>query len=366
MKIAHCFPVVLLMLIAAGAAAQTGTDSLLLKDYRPQSIYNIPQTQVEKARYPVIDQHSHDYAKDEATVEEWLKTMDAVGLEKIVVMINRSGKTFDDAAVRYQKYPGRFELWCGIDYTGYTVEGWAAKAIAELERCKKAGAVGVGELSDKGRGMMGMRAPVDGWGMHLDDPRMDPILEKCADLGLPVNMHAGEDRWMYEPVDAHNDGLMNAAKWHVSDSPEVLRHDAVIETLARAAAKHPRTIFIACHYANCCSDLNKLGAMLDRLPNLYADIGARFYETAAIPRFTAKFITKYQDRILYGTDMGLDAWMYRMTFRILETEDEHFYIDRMSQYHWPLAGFGLSDAVLKKVYHDNALAVLEAAKRNQR
>jgi hypothetical protein len=37
-------------------------------------------------------------------------------------------------------------------------------------------------------------------GMHIDDPRMDPILEKCAELRMPVNIHVGEDKWMYEPI----------------------------------------------------------------------------------------------------------------------------------------------------------------------
>lgn len=356
----------LLMRLAVAIPAQSPADTLLLKDYKPRSIYHIPQTRVEKARYPVIDMHAHAYAVDEASLDRWVKTMDDVGVEKITVMINRSGKVFDDAAALYRKYPARFDLWCGIDYTGYQEKGWSGRVIAELERCRKAGAVGVGELSDKGRGMLGMKAPVDGWGMHFDDPRMDPILEKCADLGMPVNIHVGEDMWMYEPLDEHNDGLINAATWHIPDTPDVLRHDAVVETLARAAAKHPRTIFIACHYANCCTDLGRLGAMLDTYPNLYADIGARYHETAAIPRTTARFIARYQDRIVYGTDMLFDAGIYRMTFRILESEDEHFYIENKQFYHWPLGGFGLSDAVLKKVYRDNALAVLEAARKNAR
>jgi hypothetical protein len=59
-------------------------------------------------------------------------------------------------------------------------------------------------------------------------------------------------------------------------------------------------------------------------PNLYADIGARFGETAPIPRFMAKFYEKYQDRLLYGTDMGFDPEMYRLHYRFLETSDESF------------------------------------------
>ncbi|HZP84587.1 MAG TPA: amidohydrolase family protein [Chthonomonadaceae bacterium] len=343
------------------AAQETGTppDRLLLKDYRPRSIYKIPQTHVERARFPVIDMHSHPYARTPEQVEQWVRNMDAVGIEKTIIMVGATGKTFDDAVALFQKYPSRFEMWCGLDYTGYDRPGFAEHAIAELERCVKAGARGVGELSDKGRGLSRGRGNTNTLPMHIDDPRMDPIFEKCADLGLPVNIHIGEDLWMYEPMDSHNDGLMNAYQWKIPNDPSVLRHDAVVATLDRAVKKHPRTLFIACHFANCCSDLSILARMLDAYPNLYADIGARYGETAPIPRFMGKFFEKYQDRLLYGTDMGYDAEMYRTTFRILETEDEHFYAQDLFGYHWPLHGFGLKDRVLKKVYAENARKILK-------
>ena len=200
-------------------------------------------------------------------------------------------------------------------------------------------------------------------GIHLDDPRMDPILERCADLGLPVNVHVGEDQWMYGPMDATNDGLMNGFKWRIPDDPNVLRHDEVVATLDRAVTKHPRVTFIACHFANCCSDLSRLARMLDVHPNLFADIGARYAETSPIPRYMAQFYAKYQDRLLYGTDMGFEPEMYRVTFRILETDDEHFYDPRLAIYHWPLHGFGLSASILKKVYGDNARKAFRTAKR---
>ena len=95
-------------------------------------------------------------------------------------------------------------------------------------------------------------------------------------------------------------------------------------------------------------DLAKLGALLDKYPNLYADISARFAETASIPRAAKKFYQKYQDRLVYGTDMGPAKPMYLTTFRILETEDEHFYDWDLFSYHWPLNGFGLSDSILEE------------------
>ena len=344
---------------AAEQATQAiGPDQLLLRDYRPRSIFNVPATRVERARFPVIDVHSHAYAKTEADVDRWVAAMDAVGIAKSVIMTGATGKKFDDLLRLYRRHPERFEVWCGLDYAGFDQPGFGPNAIGELERCVRAGAVGVGELSDKGGGLCG-----NAGGMHLDDVRMDQILDKCGEFGLAVNIHVGEDRWMYEPMDATNDGLMNAYTWRIRQAPGILSHDEVVATLDRAVTKHPQTTFIACHFANCCFDLARLGRMLDARPNLYADIGARFGETAPIPRAMARFYNAYQDRLLYGTDMGSDAGMYRATFRILETEDEHFYAMDLFNYHWPLHGFGLPDAVLKKVYEDNARRMLHPARR---
>lgn len=133
----------------------------------------------------------------------------------------------------------------------------------------------------------------------------------------------------------------------------------MIEILDRAVGRHPTTTFIACHFANCCYDLNRLAELLDKHPNLYADISARYAETAAIPRFVGQFYAKYQDRLVYGTDMHRGAEVYRFTFRVLESADEHFYAWNVSTYHWPLYGLALPDVVLEKVYHTNAMKIFQ-------
>ena len=91
---------------------------------------------------------------------------------------------------------------------------------------------------------------------------------------------------------------------------------------------------------------------MDKYPNLFIDIGARFAEFSPIPRTASAFFIKYQDRILYGTDMGYEPDMYKTTFRLLETADEHIYDQRFG-YHWPLYGLDLPDEVLEKVYGTN-------------
>ena len=163
---------------------------------------------------------------------------------------------------------------------------------------------------------------------------------------------------MYEPMDQTNDGLMNGWTWRVRLGPGVLGHDEVVDTLERAVKKQPGTIFISCHLANCCADLSRLGAMLDQYPNLYADLGARYAELAPIPRFVSQFFQRYQNRLLYGTDMTPRPEMYRVTFRLLETADEHIYPTVFGHYHWPLYALALPDEVLKKIYRDNAVKLL--------
>ena len=204
-----------------------------------------------------------------------------------------TGAKFDSVVEKYRRYKDRFEIWCGFDYTGYDKPGWQKHAVEELERCYKEGARGVGELGDKGLGEFYSK-PTAGWGLHIDDPQMKPLLEKCAELHMPVSIHVAEDAWMYENADSTNDGLMNAATWKVDMSKKgILDHDQLVTTLENAVKDNPKTIFIACHLANCCSDLSKLARLFDTYPNLYADIAARYGEIAPIPRYVHDFMEKY-------------------------------------------------------------------------
>lgn len=329
-------------------------DHLLLKDFRPVSIYKIPVTHLNKAAYAVIDIHSHDYAQTEKEVEQWVNTMFECGIEKTIILSGATGEKFDAIVKKYSRYPDQFDIWCGLDYSGYDQPGYGPAAVKELERCFKMGAKGVGELSDKGMGVNYSEAKKTG-GMHFDDARLKPLFDKCADLNLPVNIHLADPIWMYENMDASNDGLMNAQTWRIDQTkPGIIGFDALMRTLENLVKQNPRTTFIACHFANLNHDLNQLGKLLDKYPNLYSDISARYAESATIPRAMQAFYEKYQDRLLYGTDMGLDSDMYRITFRILETNDEHFYGREISTYHWAMNGFGLPKKILEKLYFVNA------------
>jgi uncharacterized protein len=344
--------------VSASAPKSGSPKTILLKDYRPSSIYKIPVTEIAKAKFPIIDMHSHPYAKTAGAIDQWVRNMDEVGVEKTIILTMATGTEFDEIYRKYAKHPERFEMWCGFDFTGYDKPGFGPAAVKELERCKQAGARGVGEIHDKGKGLRSGKS--DAAGMHPDDARMDALWEKCGELGMPISLHVADPIWMYQKMDRYNDGLMNAYEWRLDNQPNIVGLSGMVDIFERTLARHRNTTFIACHFMNLDYDLARLGEVLERNPNLYADISARYAETAPIPRFAAQFYARHADRLLYGTDMGVDKTMYRVTFRILESLDEHFYEIEQFSYHWSLNGFGLSDEILRQVYRGNAAKLLSS------
>jgi hypothetical protein len=344
---------------------------LLLKDWRPRSIYKIPVTEVTKARYPVIDVHNHGVDTAEKT-RKIVESMDATGVEKAVIFTGAGRpESFAEARPIYSAYPQRFDLWCLFDLRGVNDPGFGPGAVKALEECHRMGARGVGELHDKGKGLgasVGTEpgnwpkpAEFTGPGPHPDDPQMDSLFQKCAELGMPVNIHVSDPIWTYLPMDSHNDGYMTAFHWRLDDKPGLLGHDGLLESLERTLKKHGKTAFIASHLANLDYDLTRLGQMLDRNPNLYVDFAARMAEISTIPRFANQFFQQYQDRLLFVTDFTYTPGELRSMIRTLETLDEHYYYENYSDYHWPHYGLGLPDAVLKKIYRENAFRIFSGA-----
>ncbi len=152
-------------------------ENLLLKDYRPRSIYRIPEIRIAKAKHPVIDCHTHPYARTPSEVGQWVRNMDAVGQEKGVVLTMASGEKLDEIWKRFSGHRDRFELWCGFDLTRFDSAGFERRALEALERCHGLGATGVGELVDKERGI---GAPIGteaaSWGIRPTGSRPIPAI----------------------------------------------------------------------------------------------------------------------------------------------------------------------------------------------
>lgn len=336
-----------------GVSAGPGPmDTVLVKDYAPRSSVVTKETFVPMAKYPVIDCHIHVLSKTPEEVAEWVRTMDEVGIEKSMVLTEETGAAFDALVELLPKaYPGRFMLYCGIDMTDIDKPDYSERAVGELIRCHDKGAVGVGELSDKGFGFMNSTKTGEKR-LHPNDMRLDAFWEKCAELKMPVNLHVADHPSCWTPLDVYQERTPDYQHFN-QFGKDIPSFDELITIRNQTIEKHPSTIFIACHLGNQGHDLEKLSLELDRYPNLYLDTSARDYEMGRTPRSSAKFLAKYKDRILFGTDQSRDKSMYQIHWRLLETADEYI----VGRVGWRYYGLELPEPVLKALYRDTAKRV---------
>jgi predicted TIM-barrel fold metal-dependent hydrolase len=249
----------------------------------------------------------------------------------------------------YRAKADRFQLYCGVLATDIDQPDYPARAAAELERCFKQGARGVGELSDKGMGFGGGARLPRNKRLHGDDARLDPFFRKCAELKIPVVAHIADHPSCWKPLDVYQERSPQYQHFNLYGK-DIPTHAELIASRDRMVAKHPRTTFISCHLGNQGHDLGALGKSLDRHANLFLDISARDYEVGRTPRAAAKFLAKYKDRVLFGTDMGRAQSMYRAWWRLLETADECM----LGRVWWRYYGLELSVGVLDALYRGNA------------
>ena len=329
-------------------------DTMLLKDYAPRPSVVTAETTVPRAKYPVIDVHTHSSnARTPADVAAWVRTMDEVGIEMSVVLTSATGEAFDRLVDLYLKTnPTRFQLYCGVLNTDIDLPDYPARAAAELERCYRKGARGVGELTDKGWGYGAVRAPRDKR-LHPDDPRLDPFFRKCAELKIPVNVHIADHPSNWKPLDVFQERTPDYQHFNqlTQDTPS---YEELIAIRNRAVARHPQTTFIACHLGNQGNDLAALSKDLDTYPNLYLDISARDYEVGRTPRAAAKFLARHSNRVMFGTDMGREKRMYQAWWRLFETADENM----PGRVWWRYYGLDLPAPVLENLYRGNARKVM--------
>ncbi len=329
-------------------------DAIALKDYAPKSSLVVAETNLQKAKYPVIDVHTHLNAKTPADVRQWVQTMDEVGVQTTVILTGATGREFDKLVELYLKpFPGRFQLYCGLDTRDMDKSDYPERAVSELVRCYRKGARGVGELTDKGMGYSRETDLPRDKRLHPDDPRLNAFWEKCAELKLPVNTHIADHPSCWQPLDVYQERTPDYQHFNLYGK-DVPSYAELIAMRDRTVARHPKTSFIACHLGNQGHDLAVLAQALDRYPNLNVDISARDYEVARAPRTAAKFLSKYRNRVLFGTDMGREKSMFQAWWRLLESDDE-FMPGRM---WWRYYGLELPGPVLETLYGGNARRLL--------
>jgi uncharacterized protein len=259
-------------------------------------------------------------------------------------------------AVKAAGFADRFVFFASLDL-GKVGPGSGARIAAQLEEDVKAGAVGIGEIM-KNFGLTARKA--DGTRLTMDDPELDVVWETAGKLGIPVFIHTGDPAQFFEPHDYQNERWLELALFENRRFFDRSRFPAFDDLMAerdRLLARHPNTKWILAHLSWYASDLDKLGRLFDRFPNVHGELGAILYDLGRQPRHAREFFVKYQDRILFGKDAFVPS-EYPYYWRVFETADEYF--DYYRDYHafWKLYGLDLPDEVLRKIYYGNALRII--------
>lgn len=336
------------------------------EQYDPPSTLKVEEHRLKRAKFPFIDIHNHQGNMNTSDFKDLIAKMDALNMG---VMINLSGRGFRSSGDHLEKsieninnrYPNRFVLFTNVDFNDIDNPEWGARTVKQLETDIKRGAKGLKIYKSLGihnKDSKGNR-------ISINDPRIDPIWAKCGELGVPVLIHSADPKPFWDPIDNQNERWLELKLHPGRRYDETFASwETIIAEQHDVFRKHPKTTFINAHLGWYGNDLKKLGELMDKYPNMLTEIGAVIAELGRQPRAAKAFLTKYQDRVLFGKD----SWVpdeYETYFRVLETEDEYFPYHKRYHAFWRMYGIGLPDEILKKIYYKNALRILPNMDKSQ-
>lgn len=316
----------------------------------------------------------------------------------IVALVNLSGGAAGEgleaqlAAAR--PHGGRVLVFMSLDLEGCCGPAWADREAARLERGKALGARGL--KVHKGLGLdvadeeaLRGGAPRRQARVAVDDARLEPIWRACAELRLPVVLHAGDPKAFFEPPGPSNERAEELdlfPEWSFADRERYPAWQEVFDESVRLVERHPGVTFVGAHFGNDAEDPATVARLLDRLPNLWVDTAARVPELGRRPEAVRQAVLAHPDRVLFGSDLQYvqgDGWQgvvlgsgvpilldpellggrerrvfLDSTFRFFETRDPHIPSPTPIQGAWDVTGIGLPRAALQRLYHQNAERLL--------
>jgi uncharacterized protein len=329
------------------------------EDYNPPSTLVVPEHPITKAKYPFIDVHNHQFSMPTQDLSKLITDMDRINLK---VMVNLSGRgrgsdehlqgSLDNV---HENYPKRFIVFTNIDFSTIGQPNWTEKTVKQIEADVKLGANGLKIYKSQGMD----NKDNEGNRVQINDARIDAVWAKCGELGIPVLIHTADPKQFWDKHDGDNERwlelkLRPRRKRYGTETPP---WETIIAEQHDVFAKHPETTFINAHLGWYANDLTTLAGLMEKYPNMYAEIGAVIAELGRQPRAAKAFLTQYQNRVMFGKD-SWNPEEYYTYFRVLETADEYFPYYKKYHAYWKMYGLNLEDEVLKKLYYKNALRVI--------
>ncbi|GAB2575381.1 amidohydrolase family protein [Spirosoma areae] len=266
-----------------------------------------------------IDAHMHIRTTSQAVSEQALA--DYFKMVTVNVGVNPAFLDLQESISIYQvnAHPKQIHYLTAFTLDGWNSDQWAEKTIRQLKESFNKGALGVKLWKNIGM----TEKDSTGAFIMVDDPRFDPVIQFIIAQNKIVMGHLGEPKNCWLPLSemtVNNDReyFKNNPEFHMYLHPEYPSYTDQIQARDRFVARHPTMRFIGSHLGSLEYDVDSLALRLDRFPNMAVDMAERIshlqYQSTRNRERVRKFMIKYQDRILYGTDLGMrDLALFKST-----------------------------------------------------
>ena len=310
-----------------------------------------------------IDTHTHIHRRAPAL----LAAMERGGWKALSICDSRAvgdetsvlDEMIRGTADAYAHSNGRLAWAATFDPRGFERADFGAQAIAGLRTCFDQGAIAVKIWKNIG---MGIRTR-DGSYVMPDNPVFAPVFDAIEWAGKTLVAHMADPNAAWAPLDSGGPDMgyfKSHPEWSMSGKPGAPAKEAILAARDRVLKRHPKLRVIGCHLGSNEEDLGLLAKRLDAYPNFAVDLAARVrYLMRGDRNAVTRFLTRYSDRILYGTDFTLGAndesaaksflAQHEQEWRFLATADTIAFRNGEQR------GLALPEAVARKIFRENAV-----------
>lgn len=268
-----------------------------------------------------------------------------------------------------EEYPNAIKFVTSFDTQFWNTDKWLPHVLEQIKNGIKNGAAGVKIW--KNFGMDKALTDENGGFVMIDDDRLDPIYSYMSDNNILFAGHQGEPRNCWLPleemtVDSDRDYFSKHPEYHMYKHPEYPSYERQMEARDNVLRKFPDLKYVGLHLFSLEYSLDEIAKRLDAFPNAKTDLAERICHVQLQAKENREkvrgFFIKYQDRVLYGTDVIDDGSM-----------DDKQLVDKFSnlwQQHWDFfatakeltapefeesfQGLELPEKVLVKLFRENA------------
>lgn len=324
-----------------------------------------PAQELSFARLGVVDAHAHVFNPAPAFYE-MLRRLDLRILN--ICVVDKHDRGYEEAepqharALEIFRGSGGRAAWCStFDPQDWESPGFAERSIGLLNQTFEKDAIAVKIYKSIG---MELKSRAGKYLMP-DDPVFDPILDDIERHGKTLYAHIAEPSSSWRPLDPSSpdyEYYKSNPDWHMYLHPERPSKQSILAARDRMLARHSKLRVVGCHLGSMEEDTDEIAKRFDLYPNFAVDTAARVPYLMLEPREKVRaFLIKYQDRVLYGTDLGLMPWdkpeeaikhweaEYERDWKFFSTDETFFYAGRQ------VRGLALPRLTLRKLYRENAL-----------